>query len=45
LQEIASRNARYGLEGLTATYLDRLAALRADPPGPGWDGVFRASAK
>jgi adenylate cyclase len=26
-------------------YVDRLAAFRAEPPGPGWDGVFTATSK
>lgn len=26
-------------------YVERLAAFRAEPPGPGWDGVFTATSK
>ncbi len=33
------------LAGLSALYRDRLAALRSEPPGAGWDGVYVAQDK
>ncbi|MCK6451968.1 MAG: adenylate/guanylate cyclase domain-containing protein [Alphaproteobacteria bacterium] len=32
-------------DGPSTVMLKRVAALRADPPGPGWDGVWRMSEK
>ena len=29
------------MENLYATYLDRIARLRRNPPGAHWDGVFQ----
>jgi hypothetical protein len=28
-----------------AIFAERIRVYRADPPGPGWDGVFRATTK
>jgi adenylate cyclase len=33
------------IAGLYRLFADRIAALQADPPGPGWDGVFVATDK
>ena len=35
----------FGLGALYALYGERIAALAADPPGAGWDGVFAATEK
>ena len=35
----------FGLGALHTLYGERIAALAADPPGAGWDGVFAASEK
>ncbi|MXO71561.1 CHASE2 domain-containing protein [Alteraurantiacibacter buctensis] len=37
--------AALGIPGLHALYRQRVATLRADPPGAGWDGVFTATEK
>lgn len=37
--------AAFGVGGLYEVMARRIAALRADPPGADWDGVFRASEK
>ncbi len=41
------RKAANGIEvaGLYDMYEERIAAYRADPPGPGWDGVYEAETK
>jgi adenylate cyclase len=41
------RKAANGIEvaGLYDMYEERIAAYRADPPGPGWDGVYEAESK
>ena len=36
---------RFGCAGLIALYRARIAALDANPPGEGWDGVFQATEK
>ena len=33
------------LSGLRELYLERIAALREQPPGEGWDGVYQATEK
>jgi hypothetical protein len=33
------------IRGRGATYLDRIAAYRIDPPGPDWDGAAVALSK
>lgn len=40
-----ARYAKFGISGLHALYAGRLHALRANPPGAGWDGVFIATEK
>ncbi|TIX50733.1 CHASE2 domain-containing protein [Alteraurantiacibacter aquimixticola] len=35
----------FGIPGLYALFNDRIAGLRADPPGEGWDGVYQATSK
>ena len=35
----------FGLETLYRLYDERIAAMRADPPGPDWDGVYVALSK
>ncbi|MFN3591635.1 MAG: adenylate/guanylate cyclase domain-containing protein, partial [Thermaurantiacus sp.] len=42
LQELAPG---FGLEKLVALYRERIERLRANPPGPGWDGVADAETK
>lgn len=37
--------AAFGVAGLANLFAARIARLRADPPGAGWDGVFQASEK
>jgi adenylate cyclase len=37
--------AAHGIAGLHDLFAGRLAALRARPPGEGWDGVFQATEK
>jgi adenylate cyclase len=32
-------------DGPAGVFLERIARLRADPPGPGWDGSFQVSEK
>jgi adenylate cyclase len=41
------RKAVNGIDvaGLYDMYEERIAAYRADPPGPGWDGVYEAETK
>ncbi len=41
------RKAANGIDvaGLYDMYEERIAAYRADPPGPGWDGVYEAESK
>lgn len=36
---------RLGIGGLYNLYEKRIAALRSDPPPPGWDGVYRPESK
>lgn len=36
---------KFGLGALYSLYLGRIDALIANPPGPAWDGVFRATLK
>ena len=45
LRRLADAYSAAGLDALYALYRDRIAALRADPPPPGWDGVYEASSK
>lgn len=45
LQALAGLHAAHGLDGLAETYRARVAALRANPPSPNWDGVFQAAEK
>jgi len=45
LQTLEARHAAHGLGGLTETYRTRVAALRANPPPPDWDGVYQAAEK
>jgi adenylate cyclase len=33
------------MDGYYAIFAERIQLYRADPPGPGWDGVFRATTK
>ncbi len=35
----------FGAAGLYDMYLERIAAYRADPPPPDWDGVYEATSK
>ncbi len=35
----------FGVEGLFPLFAARLADLSAEPPGPGWDGVYVATSK
>lgn len=37
--------AAAGIEKLHALMLDRIGALRSDPPPAGWDGVYQATSK
>jgi adenylate cyclase len=41
----AQAAAPEAVRGLYDVYLSRLAAMRLDPPAPGWDGVFTALSK
>jgi adenylate cyclase len=41
----AASHAPAGLRHLYELYVERLATLRADPPGEGWDGAFTAREK
>jgi adenylate cyclase len=45
LGEAEPRYAALDIADLHALYLRRVQALRADPPGDGWDGVFSATEK
>jgi len=36
---------RFGLRTLYQRYEERIARFMADPPGPGWDGVYEATLK
>ncbi|MGZ5790636.1 MAG: CHASE2 domain-containing protein [Croceibacterium sp.] len=45
LGELAAGYAAHGFASLGDRWRERLAALRADPPGPGWDGVYQATEK
>ncbi len=36
---------RFGIPGLHGLFVERIAQLRAEPPGDGWDGVYQATAK
>ncbi|MCX7864778.1 MAG: adenylate/guanylate cyclase domain-containing protein, partial [Novosphingobium sp.] len=42
---LADAAGRYGLARLYALYRQRIAAFRANDPGPGWDGVHAATEK
>lgn len=35
----------FGIKGLHDLFMQRIAALRDDPPGEGWDGAFQATQK
>jgi adenylate cyclase len=35
----------FDVSGLYDMYVERIASYRADPPGPGWDGVYEAESK
>ena len=37
--------AEYPGDGPARVYRDRCLALRAEPPGEGWDGIFEAKSK
>ncbi len=41
----AQAAAPEAIRGLYDVYFGRLAAMRVDPPAPGWDGVFTATSK
>jgi adenylate cyclase len=45
LAELAPLYRSHGIAGLGELYSRRLATLRADPPGAGWDGVYQAREK
>ena len=45
LAESAPLYAALEVSGLHALYTRRVAQLRADPPGAGWDGVYTATEK
>jgi adenylate cyclase len=45
LIESAGNPAPFGLAPLYAVYRERVERFRADPPGPGWDGVYHAHEK
>lgn len=45
LSSIATSYDALGIAGLRNLYQQRIAALRADPPGRNWDGVFQATVK
>lgn len=45
LADNAARYAAQGIAGLHTLYAARVAALRANPPGEAWDGVFMATEK
>ena len=45
LSQLAPLYAAQGIPGLAELYRKHMAALRANPPGAGWDGVFQATEK
>jgi len=45
LNSAATLYERMGISGLRDLYRGRIAALRADPPGENWDGVFQTTQK
>src|SRR5690606_33531603 len=45
LDEAQSAYEAAGLSALAALMRERIVALRADPPGAGWDGVVQATSK
>ena len=45
LTALAPRYAEFSLGGLGDLYRDRIATLRAAPPGADWDGVYQATEK
>ena len=45
LMESAGNPAPFGLAPLYRVYRARIEQFRADPPGPGWDGVYHAHEK
>jgi adenylate cyclase len=45
LTALAARAEIFGLGPLHAIYAERIAALSANPPPAGWDGVYTASSK
>ena len=45
LEEGREGYARLGISGLRTLFMERIAGLRAEPPGDGWDGVYQATAK
>jgi adenylate cyclase len=45
LKEARKLGAPWSLDKLYALYEERVQAFRADPPGPGWDGVATALTK
>jgi adenylate cyclase len=45
LKEAAALGRPWRLDKLYHLYEERLDAFRADPPPPGWDGVFTATSK
>lgn len=45
LEEARASYAAFGIGGLGDLFAERITRLQADPPGPGWDGVFQAREK
>ena len=45
LPDLSAQAASFGLTPLYALYADRIEALSASPPPPGWDGVYEARSK
>lgn len=45
LDEGEGAYAALGVAGLAALMRERIASLRGDPPGEGWDGVYQAVSK
>ena len=45
LAEGAAHYADWGIAGLSQRFAERIATLRAQPPGTEWDGVFQATEK
>ncbi len=45
LEEGREGYEKFAIAELRALFLERIAGLRAQPPGEGWDGVYQATAK